>query len=128
MNAPMAIYKNVGDTPLRLEIGNAPGEPPHVYKAAPGQDVEGPANYREAFKRGGFTYVGPAESDDTGPPNETQALRDQLAQMKAQLDALTAKLSGGQDQAPVQPEDPKGGKGKAPAGVTIPSSTKADGK
>lgn len=54
MRCPLALYRNAGSEPIDLRIGEAPGDPPFVYQAEPGDAVEGPANYERVFVSAGF--------------------------------------------------------------------------
>lgn len=59
---PMATYTNVGQDPVRIEIGTAPGEPPDVYTAGPGESFVGPFAYASVFQRTpGVRLVAPVE-------------------------------------------------------------------
>lgn len=88
MTTPLARYHNPGTTPIEVKIGEAPGEAPTVYKCLPGQSVEGPANYAEAFARGGlFTEERLAQRKKAKPKAE------KLAEPKAEKPAEKPKAA-----------------------------------
>lgn len=127
---PMAVYANQGTKQITLKIGNGPGEPPNVYKVDGGGEVEGPLNYREAFKRGGFEFVRAVAADEerTSPAPDADLAAKVASQaatieaMQKQLAALLAAQGGGADAKAAAKE-------KGAGGATIPAGTpKGDGK
>lgn len=87
MRLPLALYRNRGNSPIALRIGERPGEPPYVYAADQGETVEGPANYERAFVSAGFFLEKQLGDGELKAPQEWPGTPSQAKPVAIQAEA-----------------------------------------
>lgn len=112
MRCPLAVYRNAGDSPIDLRIGELPGEPPYVYQAEPGGTVEGPANYERLFVSAGFVLEKRIGDGELKAPTADRLPKvpAKAAKAEAQAKGPGVVIGGPPSVAAAEDQGPKGQK------------------
>lgn len=95
---PMSQYLNPSDVEIALAISEINGDPPIVYKAGPGETVEGPTNYVEVFERAGYRRVSDEEAAAIADRRKAEEAARAEAEAKAAEEARKAAEAAAHEQ------------------------------